>query len=166
MNGHQRQQRNGGGGGRMMNQCNGYRHQPTQQQPLQPQQQQPMMNMNMMSTMDKNNQLLAGTQSMLDGINQLSAITPISKVKSFQFTPTNNANSQFWPQVPSIDISPRNNPFNGLIDVNAMNTNNASNLIKISRSMLKNTSVVGQREDSPKNNVDSQQQQQLLSAKA
>merc|ERR1719203_986212 len=80
---------------------------------------------------------------------------------------TNNANSQFWqPQVPNMDISPRNNnPFNGLIDMNAnaMSTNNASNIIKISRSMLKNTSVCGgKREDSPKNNLDPQR----LNAKA
>merc|ERR1719242_2235257 len=145
-----------------------------------------VMPQNMFSTtmnanvMHKNNQLLAGTQSMLNGIsaipqlNQLSvsnmtAITPIAKVKSFQFSNPNSAQTQTQTQlspqflpplattprftVPS-SITPRNGQYHG-INLNQMNmsnagaSNNGSATFQIPTSMLKNTSTsIAKKEES------------------
>merc|ERR1719410_2706085 len=117
-----------------------------------------------MNAMDKNNQLLAGTQSMLNGIsaipqlNQLSvsnmsAITPIAKVKSFQFSSPTNASSQISPQyLPTLATTPRftvptprNNGYHITGNINQLNNamTNASNngTFQIPTSLLKNTNV-------------------------
>merc|ERR1719410_1572778 len=89
-----------------------------------------------MNAMDKNNQLLAGTQSMLNGIsaipqlNQLSvsnmsAITPVAKLKSFQFSSPNinSANPEYLSQMattPRFTVpTPRNNQYQLLNQVSS-----------------------------------------------